>query len=355
MGIIRLFLLYAILIFAKKAPKLIMDLLKIKGEGIGLKGLSIKNKMGEAALVGGAVKKGMTAAEGSIKKTAGGALSGFLNTKGGLSARLAGAGKGAASGIISGGREALAKGDTKGMFTGAIKDVGNFARNGEPSLWSKAKAPLQKISGNIESKGYNSIEQSRMKEAEAFKQRLTNMYGPAAAKQLLGTLKVDFSDANSYSNYKDSLKKMTESTSGSYGGFAANDLYTKENILKERNKALSAIENLSTQLNQALQSGDAELADAIKENMSKQFIKAQNKRLFDEYSNLNISAVELGKGVDSSGNPLTGDDLTNSQLNYLRADLVNTVMKTKKAADAATKDIENSEKKPTPSSTGGKK
>lgn len=70
---VRLFILYAILIFAKKAPKLISDLLNLNkdGESVGLKGLNIKNKMGEAALVGDKVKKGMMGIEGGIKKTAG--------------------------------------------------------------------------------------------------------------------------------------------------------------------------------------------------------------------------------------------------------------------------------------------
>lgn len=75
---IRLFLLYAILIFAKKAPKLIADLLKLDNkDGVGLKGLNIKNKMGEAALVGDKVKKGMMGAQGYLDATGG-----FLYRKG---------------------------------------------------------------------------------------------------------------------------------------------------------------------------------------------------------------------------------------------------------------------------------
>ena len=113
---IKLFILYAILIFAKRAPKLISELLKLKGDGVGLKGLSIKNKMGEAALVGDRVKKGMLYTEGRLKGAAGGAASGFMHTKGGLKAKLKGAKKG---GITGGrrdvGRNAVSKGDTKGI------------------------------------------------------------------------------------------------------------------------------------------------------------------------------------------------------------------------------------------------
>ena len=61
---------------------------------------------------------------------------------------------------------------------------------------------------------------------------------------VLSNLKVNFNDAQSYNNYRESLKKMTESTSGSYSGYEAGGLYTKQNILKERNiqKAIDIIQ-----------------------------------------------------------------------------------------------------------------
>lgn len=368
---VKLFLLYAILIFAKRAPKLITDLLKLKGDGIGLKGLNIKNKLGEAPLVGDKVKKGMMAAEGSIKKTAGGAISGFVSTKGGLSARLKGAGKGAASGIISGGREALAKGDSKGMFKGAMKDVGNIARNGEPSLWQKVKEPVQRFTGNIEGKGYNPIIQSRMKEAEEFKKRLSNMYGAANAQKMLGTLKVDFNDTSSYNNYKNNLKNMTKDPTGSYTvngeTYSANGLYTKENFLKKRNKVLSEIDVLSEQLLKAQQAGDTSLESSIRQSMTTKFDSAKKEGLFENVDALGIDAFNYGYDskniVIDPANPSAGrqivtswDPVTNAPTGYkpitvddLRANLSNAIKETSEAASIASEEVKNSEKLPSPS------
>ena len=56
----RLLMLIAILIFAKKAPKWIGDMLGVE---VGLEGLSIKNKLGGMALFGGLVSKGIDSAK----------------------------------------------------------------------------------------------------------------------------------------------------------------------------------------------------------------------------------------------------------------------------------------------------
>ena len=137
---VKLFMLYAILIFAKRAPKLISELLKLKGEGTGLKGLNIKNKMGEAALVGDKVKSGMNKLEGRTKGALGGAAAGFFGTKGGgLKAKLLGAGKGAITGGKKGAAQAAKNGNSKGTFAGNYKDVGKVARGGRDSFWQKGK------------------------------------------------------------------------------------------------------------------------------------------------------------------------------------------------------------------------
>lgn len=56
-GFEKLVLLFAILIFAKKAPKWIGDMIGVEGAGLG--GLGIGKKLGGAALVGGAINKGI--------------------------------------------------------------------------------------------------------------------------------------------------------------------------------------------------------------------------------------------------------------------------------------------------------
>lgn len=64
-GWVKLTLMFGLLIFAKKAPKYISDLIGIKSDG---NGLSIGKKLASAALVGGAIGKGLDAAKGVPKK-----------------------------------------------------------------------------------------------------------------------------------------------------------------------------------------------------------------------------------------------------------------------------------------------
>lgn len=68
-GWAKIFMVIGLLIFAKKAPKWIGDMIGIKGEG-GLGGLSIGKKLGGMALAGGLASKGLEAAENGIKKGA---------------------------------------------------------------------------------------------------------------------------------------------------------------------------------------------------------------------------------------------------------------------------------------------
>ncbi len=55
-GWTKIFVVIGLLIFAKKAPKWIMDIIGIKGDDSGLGGLSIGKKLGGMALAGGAAK-----------------------------------------------------------------------------------------------------------------------------------------------------------------------------------------------------------------------------------------------------------------------------------------------------------
>lgn len=67
-GLLQLLVYIAILIFAKRAPKWLGDMLGIDGSSLG--GLGIGKKLGEAALIGGALTKGIGAAKGAAKKGA---------------------------------------------------------------------------------------------------------------------------------------------------------------------------------------------------------------------------------------------------------------------------------------------
>ncbi len=62
---IKLTLMLGLLVFAKQAPKLISELIGIKSDG---NGLSIGKKLASAALIGGAIGKGLDAAKGVPKK-----------------------------------------------------------------------------------------------------------------------------------------------------------------------------------------------------------------------------------------------------------------------------------------------
>lgn len=64
----KIFMVIGLLIFAKKAPKWIGDMIGIKGEG-GLGGLSIGKKLGGMALAGGLASKGLDKLKGQGKKT----------------------------------------------------------------------------------------------------------------------------------------------------------------------------------------------------------------------------------------------------------------------------------------------
>lgn len=189
---IRLFLLYAILIFAKKAPQLIKDLMNIKGDNIGLKGLSIKNKMGEAALVGGAVKKGMNSIEGKTKGAIGGALGGLLRAKGGKTERLKAAAAGASKGFAKGKHDAAQNGDTKGIFGGAYKEMGDIASGGKTSFFNKPKDWLQQADDGI-IKGFgkkgghyaNPLTAENQVKLNGLKADLTKRYGADKANEML--------------------------------------------------------------------------------------------------------------------------------------------------------------------------
>ena len=62
---VKLTLMLGLLVFAKQAPKLISELIGIKSDG---NGLSIGKKLASAALIGGAIGKGLDAAKGVPKK-----------------------------------------------------------------------------------------------------------------------------------------------------------------------------------------------------------------------------------------------------------------------------------------------
>lgn len=141
----KLFILYAVLLFSKKAPQLIKDLLKISGDNVGLKGLNIKNKLGEAPIVGKHVKSGMEKTGGALKGATGGAIGGLRAPKGQKLKAILG---GAASGYQRG-KNAAANGDTKGVFGKSYKDSSNVASGGKPSLYSRMMAKPQQLESNI--------------------------------------------------------------------------------------------------------------------------------------------------------------------------------------------------------------
>lgn len=73
-GWAKIFMVIGLLIFAKKAPKWIGDMIGIKGEG-GLGGLSMAKKLGGMALAGGLAQKGAAALKTGAKAVGGGVAS----------------------------------------------------------------------------------------------------------------------------------------------------------------------------------------------------------------------------------------------------------------------------------------
>lgn len=87
-GFEKLVLLFAILIFAKKAPKWIGDMVGVEGAGLG--GLGIGKKLGGAALIGGAISKGRENAIKRVKDNTKKRANNFLDSKvAGIGARVA--------------------------------------------------------------------------------------------------------------------------------------------------------------------------------------------------------------------------------------------------------------------------
>lgn len=241
---VRLFILYAILIFAKKAPKLISDLLNLNkdGESVGLKGLNIKNKMGEAALVGGAVKKGMTRAEGIAKGGAGGAIGGlnsgfwrgFINTPGRLKARLIAGGKQGVQkgmkGFVTGGKKgyAMAKqnDDTKGVYSNAKKDVAKTARGGKNSMWDTLKNGINAGIEKVEAKGFSSLATARANEVDGYKSSVKGMFGSKHANTINNAI---------YNPNGNVLKKYLDGIESKYKAEGMNENDAKAQVAQLRN------------------------------------------------------------------------------------------------------------------------
>lgn len=67
-GWTKIFVVIGLLIFAKKAPKWLMDIIGIKGDESGLGGLSIGKKLGGMALAGGLIGKARDGIKSGLKK-----------------------------------------------------------------------------------------------------------------------------------------------------------------------------------------------------------------------------------------------------------------------------------------------
>ena len=249
---VRLFILYAILIFAKKAPKLISDLLNLNkdGESVGLKGLNIKNKMGEAALVGDKVKKGMTRAEGIAKGAAGGLggglkagfgrgfAQGFKNTPGGLKAKLlGGAAKGTKNGLqngikgfVTGGKNgyAMAKQNdyTKVVYSNAKKGVAKTARGGKNSMWDTLKNGINAGIEKVEAKGFSSLATARANEVDGYKSSVKGMFGSKHANTINNAI---------YNPNGNVLKKYLDGIESKYKAEGMNENDAKAQVARLRN------------------------------------------------------------------------------------------------------------------------
>lgn len=283
---VRLFLLYAILIFAKKAPKMIMDLLNIKGEGIGLKGLNIKNKMGEAALVGGTVKKGMTDVHGRVRKGSAGFVSGLIHGKRGE--KLASAKKGLATGFATGGAEARANGENgvKGLWSKGYNDTKGVTRGGRPTVMERIGGKFDKMNANIAAQGTSSLTTAHSKEADNFRKSLEQKYGKDGANRIMAALnkkhgvngRVRFENSDEYEAYKKDLKAISEA-------------YTPDNI-KNILKNDKGIQDVISGKQKAIADIDTRLNDPNISQNEKIKLNAEKTRLEAE-----LNSYKPGKSV----------------------------------------------------------
>ena len=359
---VRLFLLYAILIFAKKAPKMITDLLNIKSEGLGLKGLNIKNKMGEAALVGGAVKKGMTDVHGRMRKGAAGFASGLIHGEGSLKDRVKGPDKdengkripgtggaafrGMMSGIASGGKEARENGENgiKGLWTKGYRDTRDVARGGQPTGVGRIEGKLNKLNDGVGSYGYASLTNAHSREAENFKKSLDSKYGKDAANKIMAALavkhgvngRIRFDQSDEYEAYKKDLKAISEAYSkenvvnilkkgatpvaegaggvdgiesqyGDIGGFIekmdigryGTSILMKKDLLTERGKQLDKIKNAYDSYRDLRQSNMD--TSQVEEDLRGLFAKAERDGLFADYPGMGVDGVDLSLTTDANG------------------------------------------------------
>lgn len=406
---VRLFILYAILIFAKKAPKLISDLLNLNkdGESVGLKGLSIKNKMGEAALVGDKVKdgmnRGMNRLEGRAKGAVGGGLGGLKagfgkgfaqgikNThslKGALKGGLKGGLENGKKGILSGGKNgaAMAKQNknTKGIFSDVKKDVEKTARGGKDTIWDRAKNQLSGKLENIEANGFSSLATARANEVGGLKNSVKGMFGSKHADtinnaiynpngNILGNylngikskyMAAGMSDQDASAKVAQLRNSMFDSNGdfdltsdsamdyirNSYKGVAdatndlsirklgfdgadglindADSLSLKQNILKQRDKVLTTVENYDSQIANAKTIGDETLAANI---------AAKRDNLLNE--SISSGLFEVNGGI-SSRNDIGIPEISNNKDN-IRADISTLIAKNSKMLSATEKDIQS--------------
>ena len=265
---VRLFMLYAILIFAKKAPKMISELLKLKGEGTGLKGLNIKNKMGEAALVGDHVKKGLTKAQGRAEGTLGGGLGAFIRSGGDLKAAL----RGAITGGKNGSKIAGETGSTKGIFGKQANQMGLIAGGGKPSFWDRAKGKAQDVENRINDKGYNESAKANMESYNKHADKLRAMYGNKKANEILAKLgPIDFNDATAVGkrikdlkdNYTDVFHQSRIPGNDAKLSTDADARYVKENLLSERKKLYDSMNAYQSRIEELERNVNPETVKAI--------------------------------------------------------------------------------------------
>lgn len=203
-GFEKLILLIAILIFAKKAPKWITEMIGIKSEGLG--GLGIGKKLGGAALVGNGLTKAGKAAVGAagavgsnmlrntrhnrqLKKDAGIDLKGRHKAKQDYKTNNFGSAKGfrtqwskdkklarenngltradkalrgvvgIGAGIVSGTKEGIKADKVTGAFKGGIKTGEQFASErglGEKGILQKVGKNIGRVAGNLNDTAYGS-------------------------------------------------------------------------------------------------------------------------------------------------------------------------------------------------------
>lgn len=278
-GWTKIFVVIGLLIFAKKAPKWIMDMIGIKGDESGLGGLSIGKKLGGMALAGGLVNKGKELKDKALKS--GGD---FLKRRAGDAALRMATGIGAHSRAMKnskGSGEKYSDRLKKARQASAAEraNMKTEQRNAEPRMFEKLQSAYDRGAGAVDP-DYKNRRETKIENLEA--KALGKMEAAIKSGAMLDSGTIDV--------MKDNKEKRKKAKALS----ANNKLELDEN--GDRKKIVSPVNGEKVNINPQ---GEKELQAAI--NYSKNEFDAYDAYGRNLAAYYGYSSDSNGRVLDSSG------------------------------------------------------